>query len=89
MRAQERYEVEHLCERMGYGAVLHHASTLWQEKGVREGQPSTGMMVGPHRGSTVECWHPTKDANGHCVWCCGCGWVTEHVALICMPAKED
>lgn len=85
--AAER-EVGDLCRRYGFGCVMQVASYLWRRKGAEDGQPSTGIVTGPHHGLTVPCFCrrvPPDDPNHHereggCDWCCGCGWLTKAVA---------
>ena len=74
LRAAGFDEVERLCKRLGYGFVMHEASRAWRMNAEVGG---TGMMVGPHRSSVVKC--PCPDADPHCDWCCGAGWVTKRV----------
>lgn len=63
-----------LCEAMGYGAVMQVASEVWQAK-----DPKGGFVVGPCAAFTEPCGcESPKD----CEWCCGCGWLTKHVAII-------
>ena len=85
IRHREREDVRQLCERIGYGNVMHTASELWTEKARKEGFEGQGFLVGPHATFAVSCPHHEdnfpgwRDANGHCDWCCGCGWVTQKV----------
>ncbi len=60
-----------LCQKFGYGFVLHHTSALWEKQ-----HGESAKVTGPCVGSTVpcECEMPHK-----CDWCCGSGWLTKFV----------
>lgn len=83
------HQVQELSERIGYGNVMHSASRLWGAKLEAEGYPRGNHTVGPCEALTVTCPHPERDVNGHCTWCCGCGWVTERVFEIMKTIKPS
>lgn len=82
MSDQEHEEafVRAIGESIGYGRTMQLANQLWRKK---LGALAAGaLVVGPCEGMVVKCTHPEdgRDANGHCDWCCGCGWVTKKVS---------
>lgn len=85
LEEQEEAFVRALGESIGYGRTMQLASQLWRKKpGVH---PGSEFVVGPCEVMVVKCTHPEsgRDKNGHCDWCCGCGWVTKKVAAISQP----
>jgi hypothetical protein len=85
VRHREREDIRQLCDRIGYGNVMHTASELWAEKARREGFDGSNHLVGTCATFAVTCPHHDddfpgwRDENGHCDWCCGCGWATKKV----------
>jgi hypothetical protein len=61
-----------ICEQIGYGRVLQIVSQAWVAK-----DPIGAKLVGTCKGLTVPC---DCDDKPHCEWCCGSGWLTEHVS---------
>ncbi len=74
---------------MGYGHLMHAAARVWRDNLARDGMEGCALTVGPCATFTVRCGCRSHDAgiarlldeNGHCDWCCGCGWVTERVRV--------
>lgn len=67
-----------ICEQIGYGRVMQLSSQMWQEK-----DPIGSFVVGTCKISTVPCGcNDGSKPFEHCDWCCGCGWLTEHVKQI-------
>lgn len=86
--AQKRdaFEVEKLCERVGYGFVMHEASRLWRERD--EFGAKGAHTVGPCVVMTEPCKHWGARKGDHCDWCCGAGWVTKKVARLASKKRE-
>lgn len=70
LQAADTEEVRRLCERIGYGRVLHDTARLWAKK-----DPVMAHTTGPGICLTVDCG---CDTNG-CDWCCGTGKLTRRV----------
>ena len=47
--------VRGLCERFGYGAMLHHVEALWRERAIERGHPGSEHSVAGCR-ATREAW---------------------------------
>jgi len=75
-RVPAEMAVRELGDQIGYGRVMQLASQIWDTK-----RPGGAHAVGPCLAGVVPCPHPEsgRDANGHCDWCCGAGWVTKRV----------
>lgn len=72
-------QVKTLGEGHGFGVVMQETSKQWQAKSDATGFAGQGFVMGPHKKFTVECG---CDQAPGCEWCCGCGWVTEHVKAL-------
>lgn len=76
--------VSDLGRMIGFGNMMSRASRIW---GKILYPPGGEFVVGPCRAMTVKCGCRSHEAgraalldpNGHCDWCCGCGWVTKTV----------
>lgn len=77
----ERVMVANLGDEIGFGRMMQLAQSVWRDRVNGKGSE---FAYGPCVSMTVPCPHPEKDANGHCEWCCGSGWVTKRV-LEAMP----
>lgn len=70
-----------LGDLIGYGRLMHLAQQCWRKKLAKDGLEGGEFATGPCVAFIVPCPHPEngKDADGHCDWCCGSGWVTKRV----------
>jgi hypothetical protein len=77
-------------KRFGFGALMQAAQIAWTKWAAENGVPDSEFVIGPCAAFSVACActvrnvHRRKllDENGHCEWCCGCGWVTPKVRKI-------
>jgi hypothetical protein len=86
MRKAECDAVRSLGDQIGYGNLMSTANEIWAAVARANGTDGSNFTVGPCAAMVVTCPHefdPSEkflDENGHCDWCCGCGWVTKRVA---------
>lgn len=67
----------HVCAVMGYGATMHEAAKLYKQWDlIRNDARGSNFVVGPCDAMVVPC---ECDVQHKCKWCCGCGWLTQHV----------
>lgn len=78
-------KIVQLCEDYGYGRVMEVTSKEWSKKADSIDLSGSHFVVGPC-GSQVE---PCEcDPRDNCVWCCGSGWLTNHVKSV-KTAREE
>lgn len=72
---------------IGFGNMMHLAQECWREvlEESPTGVPGGEFRAGPCVALTVQCDHSKLEEGDHCMWCCGCGWLTQRVA----KAKEE
>lgn len=68
-------------DEIGYGRLMQLTQKGWRDKAKETGLDRSEFSIGPCAAFIVPCPHPEngKDADGHCDWCCGSGWVTKRV----------
>lgn len=72
-------EIRDLCERIGYGRVLHATADLWAAKDA----------IGAHTtGPAISLVVPCGCRGANCDWCCGSGRVTKRVRRAKAEAGE-
>lgn len=76
---EEENAVRQIGDLIGYGRVMQLAEQIWRKKLEPKGFAGGELTVGPCAAMMVPCPHSEFDQNGHCVWCCGSGRVTERV----------
>lgn len=72
MNARDTSAVIALCERIGYGFVMHEAARAWARK-----DDVAAHTVGPARCCTTPCNHRSGSS---CEKCYGCGWTFRKAA---------
>ncbi len=75
--AEEKKFIKQVGERIGYGRIMQIGQELWREQLEEMGLAGGEFASGPCVASTVPCG--CKDS---CGWCCGAGWLTEHVKAV-------
>jgi len=83
-------DVRWIGERIGYGNLMHLAQRAWRQKLTEKNMQGGEFAVGCCTTFVVKCPCPEdgKDANGHCDWCCGSGWVTKKVLAAMEEARK-
>ena len=79
--------VEVLGAQIGFGNMMSLATEAWRQSLLAKGYPVGGeFVVGPCRAMVVSC----HDCQRHeCDWCCGSGWLTEHVNELKRKEKHE
>ena len=83
INAEEKVLAKHLGDKIGYGRMMQLAQEGWREVLEKQGIEGGEFAYGPCVAMTVPCECDPEEE--HCDWCCGAGWLTEHVKQI----KED
>jgi len=72
LAASEKAAVTQLGDQIGYGRIMQLCHEIWSEKDMFGG----ALVTGPCAALTVPCG---CEVQHQCDWCCGSGWLTEHV----------
>jgi len=74
----ENEVIKLIGETMGYGRIMQLGQKFWREQLEEQGLGGGEFASGPCVSLTVPC----GCSSGRCDWCCGAGWLTEHVKAV-------
>lgn len=79
--SSEKEKVSELGHEIGFGNMMHLATKCWEEYLTEIGLSGGAFITGPCKSEVVPCICVDID-QGHCKFCCGCGWLTKEVRKI-------